>query len=32
MNTSRRTFIKGSALTLAGTAFFGSDILAAKND
>ena len=30
MNNSRRTFIKGSALTLAGTALFGNDIFAAK--
>lgn len=30
MTTSRRTFIKGSALTLAGTAFLGCDIFAAK--
>ena len=30
MNTSRRTFLKGSALTIASTMVFGNDIFAAK--
>ncbi|MEO6721452.1 MAG: sugar phosphate isomerase/epimerase [Ferruginibacter sp.] len=30
MNTSRRTFLKSSALTFAGAAVFGSEIFAAK--
>ena len=30
MNTSRRTFLKAGALTMAGSAIFGNDIFAAK--
>jgi sugar phosphate isomerase/epimerase len=32
MNKSRRKFIKGGVLTLAGTAFFGKEMLAAKKE